>query len=38
MNFTKLQISELVRKYAEGDGQYDLMESIMVTERGEFLH
>lgn len=42
MQFTKVQISELMRKHAEKEnGLHDLMEimleSIMVAERGEFL-
>ena len=42
MNFTKVQISELMRKHAEKEnGLHDLMEiileSMMVAERGEFL-
>ena len=42
MHFTKLQISELMRKHAEKEnGLHDLMEimleSIMVAERVEFL-
>ena len=32
MEFTKLQISELMRKHAEkGNGLHDLMESMMVA-------
>lgn len=43
MNFTKVQISELMRKHAEKEnGLHDLMEimleSMMVAERDEFLH
>ena len=43
MHFTKLQISELMRKHAEKEnGLHDLMEimpeSMMVAERSEFLH
>ena len=43
MHFTKVQISELMRKHAEKEnGLHDLMEimleSMMVTERSEFLH
>lgn len=42
MHFTKVQISELMRKHAEKEnGLHDLMEimleSMMVAERGEFL-
>lgn len=42
MNFTKVQISELMRKHAEREnGLQDLMEimleSMMIAERGEFL-
>ncbi len=42
MHFTKVQISELIRKHAEKEnGLHDLMEimleSMMVAERGEFL-
>ena len=42
MHFTKVQISELIRKQAEKwNGPYDLMEimpgSMMVAGRGEFL-
>ncbi len=43
MHFTKVQISELMRKHAEKEnGLHDLMEimleSMMVAERSEFLH
>lgn len=43
MHFTKLQISELMRKHAEKEnGLHDLIEimpeSMMVAERSEFLH
>ena len=43
MHFTKVQISELMRKHAEKEnGLQDLMEimleSMMVAERSEFLH
>lgn len=43
MHFTKVQISELMRKHAEKEnGLHDLMEiileSMMVAERCEFLH
>lgn len=42
MHFTKVQISELMRKHAEKEnGLHDLMEimleSMLVTERGEYL-
>lgn len=42
MEFTKLQISELMRKHVEKEnGLHDLMEimleSMMVSERSEFL-
>lgn len=42
MHFTKVQISELMRKYAEREnGLHDLMEimleSMMVAERSELL-
>ena len=42
MHFTKVQISELMRKHAEKvNGLHDLMEimleSMMVAERSEFL-
>lgn len=42
MHFTKVQISELMRKHAEKEnGLHDLMgimlESMMVAERSEFL-
>ena len=43
MHFTKVQISELMRKHAEKENDlHDLMEimleSMMVAERSEFLH
>ena len=43
MHFTKVQISELMRKHAEKEnGLHDLfeimLESMMVAERSEFLH
>ena len=42
MNYTKIQISELMRKHAQKEnGLHDLLEimleSMMVAERGEFL-
>ena len=42
MNFTKVQISELMRKHAQKEnGLHDhleiMLESMMVAERGEFL-
>ena len=43
MHFTKVQISELMRKHAEKEnglqGLMEIMlESMMVAERSEFLH
>ena len=42
MHFTKVQISELMRKHAEKNGLHDLMEimleSMMLVERSEFLY